>query len=226
MKLTLCVPLIWMLFSSAEALECVQEYHRSDAMSRKGPEPCNPPGDDCATVSNPDLTNSGSELYSVRRTCLPSYLCNKGDQSFALRYGDVRLAASLQCCPTDGCNDKPIPISDLHKQIPNGLECFSCPPSDSYCDQKHQCVGIQDRCIILDATDRGRTNRLRGCASANLCEGHTDQKVKLMLTQSIYVDDLEFTSPKCCDTNLCNSAPADKLSVIPLLLALVVFSVS
>ncbi|XP_074524867.1 phospholipase A2 inhibitor 31 kDa subunit-like [Halichoeres trimaculatus] len=221
MKLTLCVPLIWMLFSSAGALKCVQEDHRSNEDISKDPEPCNSPDVHCATVS---YQEDSMKLFSIRRICAPSSLCNEGTQLFSMSYFTSKITASLHCCSTDGCNNKPIPFSAAVKLEPNGLQCFTCSP-DRSCNQTLQCMGIADRCIAVDGTHRGVARPLHGCASSNLCEGHTEIKLKLLFAQYFLVDELGFTAPKCCRGSLCNSAPSDKLSVISIPLALVALSV-
>ncbi|XP_074524829.1 urokinase plasminogen activator surface receptor-like isoform X3 [Halichoeres trimaculatus] len=222
MKLTLCVPLIWMLFSSAEALKCVREDNWSHVDSSKDPELCNSTDTHCATVAYRDITNNILGLYPLVRTCAPSSLCDKGDQSISLCYDNTRSTASFQCCSSDGCNSKVIPTPS--KQRPNGLQCVTVSVSDPSEYRTEQCAGIEDRCIIVNATDTDGSHVLRGCASASLCEGHTELKLKLVFAHFIPVDKMSFGAPECCDTSLCNSAPSDKLRVIPLLLALVALS--
>ncbi|XP_074525309.1 phospholipase A2 inhibitor gamma subunit B-like [Halichoeres trimaculatus] len=224
MKLTLCVPLIWMLFSSAEALKCVQEYHRSNVESSKDPEPCSSTDVHCATISYRDVSIISGERYLIRRTCAPSSLCTKGDRLFSMSYDNTRMSVFLQCCSTDGCNNKVIPFSAADKQKPNGLQCVTCSPSDLSCNNTQQCVGIQDRCIALNLTERGETYKLHGCASANLCEGDTELKFKLLFGRSENIDNMDFSAPKCCGSSPSSSGPSDKLSVISLLLALVALS--
>ncbi|XP_074525051.1 phospholipase A2 inhibitor gamma subunit B-like [Halichoeres trimaculatus] len=225
MKLTLCVPLIWMLFSSAEALKCVQEYHWSTLQILKDPEPCNSTDVHCATVSYLDSKIIGEELYLIRRTCVPSSLCNQGDQLISFSYDDTGRSVFLHCCSTDGCNDKSIPRLAADEPKPNGLQCDTCSLSDLSCNKKKQCVGNEDRCIAVNVNEYDETHPLHGCASANLCEGDTELKLKLLFGRSVNIDHVDFSAPKCCETSLCNSAPSDKLSVISLLLALVALSV-
>ncbi|XP_074524833.1 urokinase plasminogen activator surface receptor-like isoform X6 [Halichoeres trimaculatus] len=202
MKLTLCVPLIWMLFSSAEALKCVQGIHMTNEATSKDPEPCNSPNVQCATVAHQDLTNTGFKLYSIVRTCASSSLCNESDSVFSLGYDNVRTTASLQCCSTDGCNNKPLTYPD--EPIPNGLQCVTCSLSAPSCNQTQQCAGVQDRCIAANMTDSAGTYPVYGCASANLCEGDIDLKLKLLFSQFVHYDEVKFTANDCCNTSLCN----------------------
>ncbi|XP_074524919.1 urokinase plasminogen activator surface receptor-like isoform X2 [Halichoeres trimaculatus] len=216
MKLTLCVPLIWMLFSSAEALKCVQENLMFSTVSVTDPQPCKSPDVHCATIAYQDFTTKRSGSHFFSRTCAPSSLCNEGNQSISMSFGDHRITASLQCCSTDGCNNKPIPYPD--KQKPNGLQCFTRKRGYESNLEKLQCVGIENRCSIRknDPTDPSR-----GCMSANLCEEEANPKLMAIIFQSFIADAEHRSNPGCCETSLCNSAPADKLSVIPLLLGVV-----
>ncbi|XP_074523931.1 urokinase plasminogen activator surface receptor-like [Halichoeres trimaculatus] len=223
MKLTLCVPLIWMLFSSAEALNCVQDSHRSNKQSSRFPAPCNSSDVQCLTSAVQVYVDDVLHLDNTRRSCAPSSLCSEDNQLFSISYSSFKLTSSLQCCSTDGCNNIPVPYPDDQK--PNGLQCVTSDAWGLPQNQTLDCVGIQDRCIAFKETERGEMLIRRGCASANLCEGPTELKLRALFDQSIHGDEERFSAPECCDTSLCNSAPSDKLNVIPLLLALVALSV-
>ncbi|XP_074524917.1 uncharacterized protein LOC141789418 [Halichoeres trimaculatus] len=223
MKLTLCVPLIWMLFSSAEALKCVQEELMSGMETSTEPQPCSSPDVHCATIAYQYFTLTPPDYYFITRTCLPTSLCNEGNQSFSLSYYKARMSASFQCCSTDGCNKKD--VSFLDEQEPNGLQCVTRYPRPQSDLKELQCVGIDDRCIVLNGTEYGITRPFYGCASANLCEDQTNMKLLGFLFKSVLGDPGLLSALECCNTTLCNSAPSDKLSVIPLLLGLVALSV-
>ncbi|XP_074524868.1 phospholipase A2 inhibitor gamma subunit B-like [Halichoeres trimaculatus] len=197
MKLTLCVPLIWMLLSSAGALECVQDSHGSD------PQPCNSTDVQCLTIAVQRFNRMGDNTTS--RTCAPSSLCSEDTKLLSLSFNDVKIAASLQCCSTDGCNNKDIPFPQ--EQKPNGLQCVTCYPLVVPCNQTLDCVGIEDRCLTVNMTEGAETHLVHGCASASLCEGDTELKFRALTYQSIYDHRLQFSAPKCCGTSLCNSDP-------------------
>ncbi|CAJ1059447.1 hypothetical protein L3Q82_026078 [Xyrichtys novacula] len=105
-------------------------------------------------------------------------------------------------------------------QTRSGLQCFTCSgPQDTVCDTIVQCVGIEDRCFKTVLSVEGKTGPMLGCASANLCEGHTElEKSPHSLPSQLP------SAPQCCGTSLCNSAPTFRLSVVPVLLSLVALS--
>ena len=69
--------------------------------------------------------------------------------------------------------------------------------------------------MILSSTvedKEGKAVRALGCVSANLCESITHMNI---FPEAKFLD-----TPKCCESNFCNSAWSVKLNVIPLLFGL------
>ncbi|XP_037624875.1 phospholipase A2 inhibitor and Ly6/PLAUR domain-containing protein-like [Sebastes umbrosus] len=196
-----------MLSSTAAALQCLtKERFSNDTVL----QPCESDDDLCATIAHRD--SGGMEMSKgIVQSCLPSYLC---DQPFSMSFGAWKLASSVHCCNTDGCNNQHIPYPDL--QAKNGLQCVSCITRGSVCNETIECVGAQDRCFSTNETVHNSPLSFRGCMSTSRC-------VTPHL-RDVSVGGIHLMPPgelKCCGTSFCNSARAIKLSVVPVLLGLI-----
>ncbi|CAJ1059446.1 urokinase plasminogen activator surface receptor-like [Xyrichtys novacula] len=159
-----------------------------------------------------------SSKHIKERNCTAPSLCSAIERQISFTHGLIRVANSGYCCNTDGCNNRDVNVPDVQTQ--NGLQCFTCSgPQDTVCDTIVKCVGIQDRCFKTVLSVEGKTGPMLGCASANMCEGHTELENSLLSLPSQLP-----SAPQCCGTSLCNSAPTFKLSVVPVLLSLVALS--
>ncbi|XP_041648141.1 uncharacterized protein LOC121512769 isoform X2 [Cheilinus undulatus] len=136
MKLTLCAALVWMIFSSAEALQCVDYILENSTVS----SPCRSPAEQCATVAISILAG-GDRFNQTVRMCVPPSFCAAQDQIFSATYDVFTRAASIRCCNTDNCNNDTLTFPDIE---PNGLSCFTC--YQNFCNTL-KCVGTQDRCF-------------------------------------------------------------------------------
>ncbi|KAF0041665.1 hypothetical protein F2P81_005197 [Scophthalmus maximus] len=113
----------------------------------------------------------------------------------------------------------------------NSLQCNSCNPLTSQCNNPVQCKGTEDRCFQATVTSGSTTTSVLGCASSNMCDAAANQG-QLPFVQSFG----NVTGSACCGTNLCNtvstttttSAASDtcriRLTMIHLLIGLLVFT--
>ncbi|XP_074492432.1 uncharacterized protein LOC141768226 [Sebastes fasciatus] len=198
MKLILSLALIWMLSSTAGALQC-QSTQNSSRVD------CN---EYCAAAA---IQGSSGERQS--RLCLSSSVCKPNNQTFSYNIGFSNLTAFVHCCNTTECNQQNVSYPGV--QGKKDLQCFTCDDGQStVCNKIVWCVGVQDRCISGSVMVSNNIKKTFGCASKNLCEAASELR---------YLDGyLNFTDePKCCETKLCNSAWTVKLSVVPFLLGLI-----
>ncbi|XP_051231754.1 phospholipase A2 inhibitor and Ly6/PLAUR domain-containing protein isoform X3 [Dicentrarchus labrax] len=193
MKLIRCLILIWMLSSTAEALQCL---HSQTVLKS-----CESANEMCATIAFESQFESATIVKSIIRTCAPPFLCAKTDQIFSFSDSIERLAASFHCCNTDGCNNQHLPYPDI--QVKNGLECVSCVNSSCNETVNVQCVGAQDRCIKAVRQDDD-TLIFIGCASVDVCEVFSQQDVHA--ASFFFGIPVSNSSSKCCGSSFCNSA--------------------
>ncbi|XP_031165282.1 phospholipase A2 inhibitor and Ly6/PLAUR domain-containing protein-like [Sander lucioperca] len=214
MKLILSFTLIWMLSSTAAALQCLQDRHGHIPVL----EQCDSDDELCATTAlHGDM--EGEVSQHTLRSCAPSSLCTVQGQILSNSVAFYKIAASVHCCNTDGCNSQNFTYPDGQTKL-NGLQCLSCTHRpDPVCNGTVQCAGVEDRCFDGNWTDGGDPFPWRGCASANVCEVLSQLKVQTFLEKF----NLKLTSaPRCCGSSFCNSAGTVKLSVGPVLLGLIV----
>ncbi|KAL7396394.1 hypothetical protein ABVT39_005137 [Epinephelus coioides] len=198
MKLILSLALLWMLCSTVGALMCEDSQKN---VSQK-----------CATNEYcAAAASQGSQGNQQPKSCVSSSICDPINQTFSFNFGFHDLTAAVNCCKTNSCNSENMTYPD--KQEKNGLKCCTC---DS-CNKIVQCVGDQDRCLSGSVATNNTTKKVFGCASKNLCDASSNL--------NFLSDYLNFTSgPKCCVSNLCNSASTVKLSVAPFLLGLIMLA--
>ncbi|XP_037624771.1 urokinase plasminogen activator surface receptor-like [Sebastes umbrosus] len=198
MKLILSLALIWMLSSTAGALQCQNTQNSSLVDCNKY----------CAAAA---IQSSSGEQQS--KLCLSSSVCKPNNQTFSYNIGFSNLTAFVHCCNTNDCNRQNVSYPVV--QETNKLQCLTCDDDQStVCNKIEWCVGVQDRCISGSVMVSNNIKKAFGCASKNLC-GDTPELRYL----DVY---LNFTNgPKCCGTNRCNSAWTVKLSVVPFLLGLI-----
>ncbi|XP_028259667.1 uncharacterized protein LOC114434549 [Parambassis ranga] len=207
MKMIACLPLLWLLSGSAEALQCLSVMDNYTSVQNCAANQL------CATVAYSARSPSMNKSSGLFRTCSPPYFCNTGHQPWSYSYLSWSMAASVQCCNTDYCNSQDLPYPNIDTK--NGLQCFTCPP-DGACESE-QCVGGQDRCFIAYFNVLGRDYNVSGCVSSNACEALSQEKVQSAL--AVYMN---FTSaPRCCESSFCNSAWTFKVSVLALLPGLI-----
>ncbi|XP_051231752.1 phospholipase A2 inhibitor and Ly6/PLAUR domain-containing protein isoform X2 [Dicentrarchus labrax] len=196
MKLILSLALIWMLSSTAEALQCL---HKDTSVLQS----CRSADEMCATIAYQSQYGNATPTTekNIDRSCVPSFLCAGNNPIFSFSDSDKRLAASFHCCNTDGCNNQHLPYPDI--QVKNGLECVSCVNSSCNETVNVQCVGAQDRCIKAVRQDDD-TLIFIGCASVDVCEVFSQQDVHA--ASFFFGIPVSNSSSKCCGSSFCNSA--------------------
>ncbi|XP_041648016.1 phospholipase A2 inhibitor and Ly6/PLAUR domain-containing protein-like [Cheilinus undulatus] len=165
MKLTLCATLVWMIFSSAEALQCLNYDLIQDTIS----SPCDSSAELCATAGV-NLLPGDDRYNGTMRMCVPPSVCAAQDEIFSVSYKELILAASIRCCNTDNCNSGILTYPELK---PNGLECSTC-TDQTVCNTTVECLGTQDSCFSGTVKRFRRIIQIHGCASSNLCGDHPD----------------------------------------------------
>ncbi|KAF3690470.1 Urokinase plasminogen activator surface receptor [Channa argus] len=208
MKLTLSLTLIWMLFSTAGALQCEScQGQCSTTISTACPSETM-----CVTAAI-QASTPGNSFTQFYKTCAPTSVCPAtGSQTFAVNTSSLSAFASVQCCNTNNCNTAtltPPPALSTSK-----LQCYSCDYLSTNCSNKIQCTEGEDRCFRANVTIES-TFLTMGCASRNLCVA-TSNPASLTLVKGI-------SNITCCDSNLCNAAQTTTTTLY-LLLGLLVFS--
>ncbi|KAF1385298.1 hypothetical protein PFLUV_G00106280 [Perca fluviatilis] len=137
MKLILSSTLIWMLSSTAAALQCLQGIDpRSPALEQCDSDEL------CATIAFRDDIGGEVKEFTLR-SCAPSSLCTVQGQILSFSAAFIKTAASVHCCNTDGCNSPNLMYPDVQTKL-NGLQCIGCTHHlddlDPVCNVTVQCA--------------------------------------------------------------------------------------
>ncbi|XP_034035300.1 uncharacterized protein LOC117518309 [Thalassophryne amazonica] len=226
MKLLLTLTLLWTIYSSAGALQC-----STCSGSCTNPVLLNCANGEqmCGTASvSANLTSLAVGTQQFFRGCAGSNLCTSaGPLTASLHVGVASVRISAECCNTDNCNNKTLPVPIAPANVANSLKCFTCDPITSQCNITIQCEGVEDRCFNTKVSlpSFGVNGTISGCASSNLCSNFASAVMQFVPNIG------NITSgPTCCTGNLCNSATTTSghscftLSLMHLLLGFLIFS--
>ncbi|XP_071342820.1 uncharacterized protein [Trachinotus anak] len=189
MNLLLSLTLIWMISSTAGALQCQYQSGRHTTIQT------------CATTKKESCAAAAAEGSAfphpaIYRMCVPSSLCGFGTQTFSYSFGNYYHRAGLRCCKTNNCNTQNPTIPAPNVQVKDKLQCYSC--IGPAC-KLVLCVGVEDRCFSGTAVIGTTPTKVFGCASANVCDAAS------RLNASQFVSSYKFLSgPTCCKTSSCN----------------------
>nr|XP_054590382.1 phospholipase A2 inhibitor and Ly6/PLAUR domain-containing protein-like [Nothobranchius furzeri] len=143
MKQLFSLTLVWVLTSTAGALQC--NTCTDQACSTTIQKTCTTETM-CITASITATSSSttGSQIYM---DCAPSSLCpGTGNQTFSVNIGVASAIASASCCNTDNCNSQLLPVPS--SQSPNSLSCYICDPTNPQCTTPSiQCSGEETNCF-------------------------------------------------------------------------------
>ncbi|KAI4877763.1 hypothetical protein NFI96_028381, partial [Prochilodus magdalenae] len=158
--------------------------------------------DHCASVTT--FVRSGGQEHAISaKGCAAIEECVSG----SMNLGVTKTAINTKCCSTDLCNRKTLPALSGTQ---NGRSCYTCVDND--CRNTLNCVGDENRCITVNATDSGTPVTMKGCASKSVCNASKSSiwgKKKLTIIEM-----------SCCKGNMCNSAADLKLSLLIMLVSL------
>ncbi|XP_035504729.1 phospholipase A2 inhibitor and Ly6/PLAUR domain-containing protein [Scophthalmus maximus] len=222
MKLLLSLTLIWALSSTGEALVC--QTCTTSACTATVPKTCS--SETMCITAAIQATSAGTPIQQIIKACASSSLCPAtGSQTFSVNLGvSASGLASAACCNTDNCNSAILAVPAVPAD--NSLQCFSCNPLTSQCNNSVQCKGTENQCFQATVTSGSTTTSVLGCVSSNICAAAISQG-QLPFEQSVG----NITGSACCGTNLCNtlsSAASDtcriRLTMIHLLIGLLVFT--
>ncbi|XP_078787066.1 uncharacterized protein LOC111948690 [Oryzias latipes] len=142
MKLIFSLTLIWMLCSSAAALQC--NACADTACSTTSSKTCSS-GSMCITASI-TASSPGASGTQVYKDCAAPSLCpTAGTATFSVNLGYSSAIASAQCCDSDNCNSQTLAFPT--PQSANGLTCLVCDPTTSQCSSTVPCSGDQTSCF-------------------------------------------------------------------------------
>lgn len=138
---------------------------------------------------------AGTKIQEIQtKSCVLPEQCGENSVNF----GVAKTVIVTKCCTSDLCNNKPAP--GPREFTPNGKKCFYC--DDKTCTHTLDCAAGEDYCISSAATVGTVKQKLKGCASEQVCSAPN-----------------EIIS--CCEGNLCNSATTTGAALLLLVAPLV-----
>ncbi|XP_015239071.1 PREDICTED: phospholipase A2 inhibitor subunit gamma B-like [Cyprinodon variegatus] len=194
MKLIFLLNLLWVLCSTARALQCVTCTDKTCASTV--PLTC---GSETMCITARILgTQSGATATQIYKACASSSLCPAtGSSSFSVNMGLQSAVADAVCCNTDNCNSQTLSIPPT--RTPNSLQCIVCDPTTFQCNTPITCKGEENNCFTAFVTDGTKRFPAMGCVSPNACAAASN------LGGLPFMHNFRIVrGPECCTTSLCN----------------------
>ncbi|KAI4879261.1 hypothetical protein NFI96_020803 [Prochilodus magdalenae] len=179
----------------APALQCYQCIPDTSGACTDTPISCT---DQCASATT-FMSAGGQEQQFSGKYCATAAQCITG----SLNLGLWKETINTKCCSTDLCNSQTLPA--LPFGAPNGKKCFTCVNND--CTRTVNCAGDEDQCISTKVTFAGAQATVKGCASRSVCAASASSLQAVGITGSV----------SCCEGDLCNRDPGEKLSLLIML---------
>ncbi|XP_047455195.1 urokinase plasminogen activator surface receptor-like [Mugil cephalus] len=174
------------LLPEASTLRCYDCYSGPDGNCTKTAQ-CPSEKYLCAVQRYVHYTNGSEDRNDTIRSCALPKECGE----LSLSYGFDRGVIASKCCNTDLCNTQPVP--EITPPVPSGRKCSTCDKQG--CNTTLNCLGNEDRCILLTNYLPGYIMTLKGCASEAEC--------RYMQTAS--VTETTAVEVNCCQEDYCNS---------------------
>ncbi|XP_065099894.1 phospholipase A2 inhibitor and Ly6/PLAUR domain-containing protein-like [Paramisgurnus dabryanus] len=202
MDLKIFIVLFCALFTGGHSLQCYEcSGVNGSCVSKVTTCP------DTAVCSSLTMVQNtgGTEVTIQYKGCRVMKYCISG----SVNLGIISSVTSTQCCNTDLCNIKDVPV--YSSNTPNGKQCYYCDDPTS-CLNKLNCSGEDDYCVTVTATNGSLTETVKGCASKSYCDA-----VPALLEPQMHF------KMSCCQGNLCNGAKSVTQNLLFLLWPLFFF---